>query len=192
MLEFAYIIVCSERPGGGIGRRAGLRILWEQSRAGSNPAPGTNKIEKSSKVIFYGAVMVEKIAKFMLENDKVAVWLNVELIEVKKSYAKIAMVVREDMLNAAGICQGGAIFSLADFAFALASNSYGKVALATSANINFANPAFKGERLIAEAKELNRTRRTGLYQIEVRKEENNQLVALFTGQVFIKDKEILP
>ena len=107
--------------------------------------------------------MVEKIAKFMLENDKVAVWLNVELIEVKKSYAKIAMVVREDMLNAAGICQGGAIFSLADFAFALASNSYGKVALATSANINFANPAFKGERLIAKAKELNRTRRNGLH-----------------------------
>jgi acyl-CoA thioesterase len=141
---------------------------------------------------FNGVIMMGKIAKFMLENDKVAVWLNVELIEVKEGYAKIAMIVREDMLNAAGICQGGAIFSFADFAFALASNSYGKIALAVSANINFANPAFKDEKLIAEAKELNKTRRTGLYQIEVRKEENNQLVSLFTGQVFIKDKEILP
>ena len=134
--------------------------------------------------------MVEKIANFMLKNDKVAVWLNVRLIEVKEGYAKIEMTVREDMLNAAGVCQGGAIFSLADFAFALASNSYGKVALATNANINFANPAFKGEKLTAEAVEMNRTRRTGLYRVEVRK-ENGQLVALFTGQVFIKDREIL-
>jgi len=134
--------------------------------------------------------LVEKIANFMLKNDKVAVWLNVRLIEVKEGYAKIEMTVREDMLNAAGVCQGGAIFSLADFAFALASNSYGKVALATNANINFANPAFKGEKLTAEAVEMNRTRRTGLYRVEVRK-ENGQLVALFTGQVFIKDREIL-
>ena len=134
--------------------------------------------------------MVEKIANFMLKNDKVAVWLNVKLIEVREGYAKIEMTVREDMLNAAGVCQGGAIFSFADFAFALASNSYGKVALATNANINFANPAFKGEKLTAEAVEMNRTRRTGLYRIEVRK-ENGQLVALFTGQVFIKDRELL-
>jgi acyl-CoA thioesterase len=135
--------------------------------------------------------LVGEIADFMLKNDKVAVWLNVNLIKVEKGYAKIEMVVRDDMLNAAGVCQGGAIFSFADFAFALASNSYGKVALATNANINFANPAFKGEKLTAEAVEMNRTRRTGLYRIEVRK-ESGQLVALFTGQVFIKDREMLP
>ena len=29
------------RPGGEIGRRKGLKIPWEQSRAGSSPAPGT-------------------------------------------------------------------------------------------------------------------------------------------------------
>lgn len=134
--------------------------------------------------------MVEKTAKYMLENDRVAVWLNVELIEVRKGYAKIAMTVRDDMLNAAGICQGGAIFSFADFAFALASNSYEKLSLATAANINFANPAFREDRLLAEAQELNRTRKTGLYQITVRRKSDNKLIALFTGQVFVTEKEI--
>ena len=130
-----------------------------------------------------------KIAQFMLENDRVAVWLKVELLEVEEGHSKIAMVVRDDMLNAAGVCQGGAIFSLADFAFALAANSYGKVALGTSANITFVNPAFKGERLIAEAFERGRTKRRGVYEVEVKKEEG-PLVALFTAEAFIKDREI--
>jgi acyl-CoA thioesterase len=124
----------------------------------------------------------------MLENDKVAVWLNVELLEVRKGFARMKMVVREDMLNAAGVCQGGAIFSFADFAFAVASNVYGKVALATGASISFANPAFEGEELVATATEKNRTRRTGLYEVEVKK-STGELVALFVGQVFVKDKE---
>jgi acyl-CoA thioesterase len=129
-----------------------------------------------------------EIAQFMLENDRVAVWLKVELLEVEEGRSKIAMVVRDDMLNAAGVCQGGAIFSLADFAFALAANSYGKVALGTSANITFVNPAFKGERLIAEAFERGRTKRRGVYEVEVKKEDGT-LVALFTGEAFVKDRE---
>ena len=131
----------------------------------------------------------KEIARFMLENDKVAVWLKVELLEIEEGRSKIAAVVREDMLNAAGVCQGGAIFSLADFAFALAANSYGKVALGTSSNITFVNPAFKGERLIAEAFERGRTKRRGVYEVEVKKEDGT-LVALFTGEAFIKDREI--
>ncbi len=135
-------------------------------------------------------LQVKKIAQFMAENDKVAVWLGVKVREVKEGYAKIEMVVTDKMLNAAGICQGGAIFSFADFAFALASNSYGNVALATSASISFLNPVFKGEKLVAEAVEKNRTRRTGVYEVEVRK-ETGEPVALFVGNVFVKDKKIL-
>jgi len=134
-------------------------------------------------------VSPREIAQFMLENDRVAVWLKVELLQIEEGHSKIATVVRDDMLNAAGVCQGGAIFSLADFAFALAANSYGKVALGTSANITFVNPAFKGERLIAEAFERGRTKRRGVYEVEVKKEEGS-LVALFTAEAFIKDREI--
>lgn len=130
---------------------------------------------------------VWEIAKFMRENDKVAVWLDVELIEVDKGYALIGMKVREDMLNAAGICQGGAIFSFADFAFAIASNSHGKIALAISSTIYFVSPVKKDEYLFAEAKELNLTRKTGLYEVKVFEKETARLVALFTGQVYRKE-----
>jgi acyl-CoA thioesterase len=134
--------------------------------------------------------MVEKIARFMRENDKMAVWLNVELLEVNAGYAKVGMVIREDMLNAADVCQGGALFSFADFAFALASNSHGKLALAISANISFTNPAFLGDRLIAEAQELQRTKRTGFYQIKVVREADQKLIAFFSGHVFVKEESM--
>jgi acyl-CoA thioesterase len=134
---------------------------------------------------------VHKIAEFMRKNDQVAVWLNVDLMDVKEGYALIGMKVRKDMLNAANLCHGGVIFSFADFAFALASNSYGKIALAISANIYFPSSAKEGEYLVAEAKEVALTRRTGLYEIRVFEKETNRLVALFTGQVYRKDEEFL-
>lgn len=133
----------------------------------------------------------KKIAKFMRENDKIAIWLNIDLIEVSPGYALIGMKVREDMLNAAKLCQGGAIFSLADFAFALASNSHGKLALAISSSIYFPSSAQEGEYLLAEAKEISLTRKTGLYEVKVYEKETQRLIALFTGQVYRKEREIL-
>ena len=134
--------------------------------------------------------MVEKIARFMRDNDKVAVWLNIDVLSVKTGYAKMGMTVRADMLNAAGICQGGALFSFADFAFAVASNSHGTLALATSADIHFTNPALPDDRLIAEAQELQRSKRTGFYQITVTREADGKLIALFGGNVFVKEERI--
>lgn len=130
-----------------------------------------------------------KIAHFMREHDKVAVWLGVDLLEVRPGYARVAITVREDMLNAAGVCQGGVTFSLADFAFAVASNSHGKLALAVSAQIYYPASSRLGDRLIAEAREVNLTEKTGIYEVEVRKEDGT-LVAFFTGQVVRRDMEL--
>lgn len=132
----------------------------------------------------------KKIAEFMRKYDKIAVWLQIDLIEVAPGHAVVGMMVREDMLNAARLCQGGAIFSLADFAFALASNSHGKVALAISSTIYFPSSVKEGEYLLAEAKELALTRKTGLYEVKVYEQETQRLVALFTGQVYRKEIEI--
>jgi acyl-CoA thioesterase len=134
---------------------------------------------------------VWKIAKFMRKKDKVAVWLNVDLIEVDLGYALIGMKVREDMLNAAKVCQGGAIFSFADFAFAIASNSHGKLALAISSTIYFSSSAKEGEYLYAEAKELSLTKRIGLYEVKVFEKESKRLIAHFTGQVYRKEETLI-
>ncbi|MBX6422859.1 hydroxyphenylacetyl-CoA thioesterase PaaI [Thermosulfurimonas sp. F29] len=133
----------------------------------------------------------EKIARYMREHDRVAVWLGVEVLEVRPGYARMAMTVREDMLNAAGVCQGGVTFSLADFAFAVAANSHGRLALAVSAQIYYPAAARLGERLVAEAREVHRTEKTGLYEVSVSKEDGT-LVAFFTGQVVRRPQEFNP
>jgi acyl-CoA thioesterase len=80
------------------------------------------------------------------------------------------------MLNFHGIPHGGAVFSLADAAFAAASNSHGQTALALSMTISYLAAAAAGTRLVAEAQELRRGHRAGFYQITV-KTEGGDLVA---------------
>ncbi len=99
------------------------------------------------------------------------------------------MVVTEDMQNAVGITQGGATFTLADFAYGVASNSHATVAVSLNAQMSYIKPSKVGERLVATAKEISKTRRTGLYQVEVHNGEG-QLIAQFTGNVF-RRKDVL-
>lgn len=131
----------------------------------------------------------EEIGDWMRSNDRFVNQLGIEVIEVNPGYAQTKMVVREEMLNAVDIIQGGATFTLADFTFALASNSHGKVAVALNAQINFTRSAAKGELLTATAKEVNCGKRTGLYSVEVRNSDNI-LIAHFSGTVFRRDDSI--
>jgi acyl-CoA thioesterase len=85
--------------------------------------------------------------------------------------------------------QGGAIFTLADFAFAAASNSYGTVAVAINVSISFLKATSSGV-LVAEAKETSRNPRLGTYTVDVR-DESGDLVATFQGMVYRK-KDPLP
>jgi acyl-CoA thioesterase len=91
-------------------------------------------------------------------------------------------------LNAVGIVQGGAIFTLADYAFAAASNSHGTVAVAVNANISFMK-ALSAGTLIAEAREVSKSYKLGTYTVEV-KDEQGELVALFQGMVYRKQDPI--
>jgi len=90
--------------------------------------------------------------------------------------------------NAVGIIQGGAIFTLADYAFAAASNSHGTVAVAINANITFMK-ALSAGRLVAEAREVSKNFKLGTYTVEV-KDEQGDLVALFQGMVYRKQDPI--
>jgi acyl-CoA thioesterase len=129
------------------------------------------------------------VARFMEANDQVAVAYGMKVEEVRPGFARVSMKVKKEMLNAVELIQGGATFSLADFAFAVASNSHGQVAVALSANIYYPASAKEGDFLVAEAREISRTRRTGLYQVEVRRKDG-ALVALFTGNVFFREDSV--
>ena len=94
------------------------------------------------------------------------------------------MTVEKLHTNALGFTHGGAIFSLADYAFAHACNFGDNVAVALQVSINFLKPSVEGDILTAEAVRVSDGKTTGIYQVTVRKEDKP--IALFTGLAFKK------
>jgi acyl-CoA thioesterase len=119
----------------------------------------------------------------ILEGDPIAQRFGIRLLELKEGFCRAGMVVTRDMLNFHGVAQAGAIFTLADYAFAGASNSHGTRALALFMDIALRRPAFEGDELTAEASEEHLGERTALYRIEVRNQQG-KLVALLQGLAF--------
>ena len=91
-------------------------------------------------------------------------------------------------LNGAGVVQGGAVFTLADLAFAVACNSHGALALAVDVTISFLRPSRTGS-LVAEAFEVARTRRLSRCEVKV-VDDADEPVALFHGTAFVKDEPL--
>ena len=122
--------------------------------------------------------------------DPYADLLGMELLEVRPGYSLMSMVVREDMVNFHGIPHGGAIFSLADSAFAAASNSHGQTSVALNIEISYVRMVVPGTKLIAEATEEYLGQRTALYHITVSTDEGD-LVASCHGVVYRKKEWFL-
>ena len=120
--------------------------------------------------------------------DRFAAAAGVKLVEVRPGYARARLEVAAHHLNGVDVVQGGAVFTLADFAFAVACNTHGPVALAIDVGISFLRPTTEGV-LIAEASEVSRTSRLSRVEVEVR-DGHGQLVALFHGTAFVT-KEVL-
>lgn len=102
---------------------------------------------------------------------------------VDEGYARCVMELDGHHYNAVGGVMGGAIFTIADFAFAVASNWNKKPCVSLSAQINYLGKA-KGRRLIAEARKVKEGRTTCYYLIEVKDDLGNQ-VAHVTSSGFI-------
>jgi acyl-CoA thioesterase len=118
-------------------------------------------------------------------NDRFAAYVGIKLIKVGMGYAVAQMEVKENHLNGVNIVQGGAIFTLADYAFAAASNSKGFVTLGITANISyFKSP--QGKVLTAEAKEISSSKKLCSYNVDVF-DDNNDLIARFNATGYIKN-----
>ncbi len=132
---------------------------------------------------------VETIGRWMEQRDRFARLLEIELEAIGPGYSRASLRVTQDMLNAVGLTHGGVTFTLADFAFAVAANSHGRVAVALTAQISYPAASRQGDRLTADAQEQSKTGRTGLYSVEVRTGEG-QLVGLFTGNVYRRSDKV--
>lgn len=109
---------------------------------------------------------------------------NIEILEAYDGYCKCSMDIEDKLLNAMDSVHGGAIFTLADFTFAVAANFGGNSTVTQSASISYIR-AGKGKILYAEAKKVNETKSTCVYKIEVT-DENGVIIAFATGNGHIK------
>ncbi|HCC34711.1 MAG TPA: hypothetical protein DEQ02_03390 [Ruminococcaceae bacterium] len=124
-----------------------------------------------------------KEIKDFLKNDRFAAMCGIELLLVKEGYAEAVMPVSEIHMNANGVMQGGALFTLADFTFAAASNSTGP-AVGIHADMSFFKPP-KGKLVRAVAKKMSQGNRLGGFTAEVR-DEDGELIAMFQALSYRK------
>jgi acyl-CoA thioesterase len=96
--------------------------------------------------------------------------------------ARMEARLAPEHLNHMGSAHGGFLFTLADSAFALASNSHGPTAVSLSAHMTYFAPTRVGDTVEAVAREVSLTRRTAVYQVDVRC--GGTLIAQFTGTAY--------
>jgi acyl-CoA thioesterase len=124
--------------------------------------------------------LARRVADRLHAREGTSASLKIEIEDVREGYARIAMLVRKDMLNGKAITHGGMIFTLADTAFAYACNSRNVNTVAQSATVVFVAPGREGDRLVAEAREESQTGRSGVYSVKVRN-QNGENIAVFQG-----------
>ena len=127
--------------------------------------------------------------KRCFQRDQFAARSNIELLSAGPGHATAKMTLHPHHLNGLNTVHGGAIFTLADFTFAVACNAHGTVAVALEASIVFMKAATAGT-LWAEAREKSKNFKVGLYVVEV-KDDAGDLVAQFQGVAYRK-KDKLP
>jgi acyl-CoA thioesterase len=106
-------------------------------------------------------------AEGMWKEDDASQGLGMEIVEVRAGEATLAMTVMPHMVNGQRIAHGGFIFLLADSAFAFACNSHNARAVAAQCDIAFIKPGRLGDRLVAVAREISRSGRSGIYDVRI-------------------------
>jgi acyl-CoA thioesterase len=128
-----------------------------------------------------------KIIDAMFDHDAFSKWMGMERVEEAAGYSKLKMTVRDEMLNGFYIAHGGITYSLADSAFAFASNSRGQHAVSIETSISHLRSVKAGDVLTAEAVEEHFNPKIAQYAVKIWN-QNEELVALFKGTVYRKSK----
>ena len=123
-------------------------------------------------------------------NDRFAATNGVQLTEVQEGYVKAQMTVSPDHLNAGGVCQGGALFTLGDLAFAALMNSHGKLTFGIGNTISYLHSAKEGDVLTAEALEVYNHHKIPYCEVRITNQDG-QLICVMTGTAYRKDAEML-
>lgn len=119
----------------------------------------------------------------LIREDPFCARLGIALDEIEPGFARTTLELTEDHLNFHGLPHGGAIYALADGAFAAASNAAGEDAFALETNVSYLDRVSVGDVLVATARNTHETRRTAEYEVVV-SGPNEDRVATFRGRVY--------
>ena len=122
--------------------------------------------------------LARRSAEAMLAGDAASQAAGVRLIEVAPGRATMTMTVTRAMLNGHAIAHGGFVFLLADTAFAVACNSYGRRTVAAGCDITYLAPSRAGDELVAVAEQRVRSGRSGVYDVSVRRTDGTPVAEL--------------
>ena len=126
--------------------------------------------------------IAERVRDHMWSTDRASQGLGMEVTAIGPGSCTITMTVREDMLNGYGTCQGGLMTTLADSCFAFACNAYNEITVASGFNVEIVAPGRLGDVLTAVAVEVSKAGRMGVYDVDVRNQRDERVVA-FRGQI---------
>ena len=135
--------------------------------------------------------LAKKVVDRMMSGDAFSQWLGIEVLKITTGFCKLQIKVREEMINGFKIAHGGIAYSLADSALAFAANSHGIQAVSIETSISHTQKVISGDTLIATAKEISKSTKTGLYYITITN-QNNIKIAHFKGTVYRTKKEWFP
>ena len=112
---------------------------------------------------------------------------DMKVTELRRGYAKVEMVIDEQILNVHGFVHGGALFSLADTVAGAASFATGRDSVTLTGTINYIKPG-RGGRLIGIAQEISAGRTTGVYEVFIFNDED-VLLSRATFTMFFLDSD---
>ncbi|MFT3821908.1 MAG: hydroxyphenylacetyl-CoA thioesterase PaaI [Rubrivivax sp.] len=136
--------------------------------------------------------VAEAVRDAMWPDDQVSRALGMEILAVGPGSAQMRMPVRRDMLNGHAICHGGLMTTLADSTFAYACNAYNEMTVASGFDVNIIASARLGDVLTATATEVAKTRRTGVYDIDVRDQDGKRIAAFRGRSMTLPERLIVP
>lgn len=121
---------------------------------------------------------IEELREFFLA-DKFAMGIGIDIESVDENGAVCTLLTNEGHLNAGGVVQGGVIYTLADFAFAVAANADGVMTPTINASMSYIKGAKGTPRLIAKADLVHKGASTCVYNVSVT-DESGALIAAAT------------
>jgi acyl-CoA thioesterase len=134
----------------------------------------------------------ERVRDHMWANDRASKALGMRITAVGPGRATLEMTIREDMLNGMAIGHGGLVTTLADSAFAFACNAYDEVTVASGFSVDLLAMARLGDVLQADAVEISKSGRTGVYDVTVTNQRGER-VAVFRGRSYtMKGRPVVP